>query len=91
MMLEINCSRAILTCFKDLSLVIEEAIKSPEPGRSLELQDRYFPFQYIGEPLRDSALYKWNEKVVAGGAKSSANIIGYRTRDPLTTARPETC
>jgi hypothetical protein len=69
MMLEINCSRAILTCFKDLSLVIEEAIKSPEPGHSLELQDRYFPFQYIGEPLRDSALYKWNEKVVAGGAK----------------------
>ena len=50
--------------------MIKEAFKSLEPGGYLELQDGCFPFQYIGEPPKDSALYKWNEIVVAGGEKS---------------------
>jgi hypothetical protein len=49
--------------------VIKQAFDALEPGGYLELQDGCFPFQYIGESPRDSALYRWNEEVVAGGAK----------------------
>jgi hypothetical protein len=50
-------------------LVINEAFKSLEPGAYLELQDACFPCQYIGEPPKESAIYKWNELVIAGSAK----------------------
>ncbi|KAH8807439.1 S-adenosyl-L-methionine-dependent methyltransferase [Xylogone sp. PMI_703] len=62
--------RALLSCFKDPPSVIREAYKSLAPGGYLELQDGTFPFKYIGEPPVDSNIYKWNETVVAGAAKS---------------------
>ena len=33
------------------------------------MQDVCFPCQFIGEPPKESAIYRWNELVVAGGAK----------------------
>ncbi|KAG9233730.1 S-adenosyl-L-methionine-dependent methyltransferase [Amylocarpus encephaloides] len=62
--------RALLTCFKDPRSVLREAFKALEPGGYLELQDGTFPFQYIDGVPRDSHLYKWNEIVVTGAAKS---------------------
>lgn len=50
--------------------MINQAFQSLEPGGYLELQDGCFPFEYIGEAPKDSALYKWNEVVTAGAAKS---------------------
>jgi hypothetical protein len=33
------------------------------------MQDMIFPFQFIGEPPKDTALYKWFEIIVEGAAK----------------------
>lgn len=62
--------RALLSCFKDPASVLQQAYKSLAPGGYLEIQDGAFPVSYIGEPPVDSAIYKWNEIVVAGAAKS---------------------
>ncbi|RFU25119.1 hypothetical protein B7463_g11214, partial [Scytalidium lignicola] len=62
--------RALLSCFKDPPSVLREAYKSLAPGGYLELQDGTFPFKYIGQAPVDSNVYKWNEIVVAGAAKS---------------------
>lgn len=73
--------RALVTCFKDPSFVIAQAYKSLAPGGYLELQDGVFPFEYIGEPPTDSAIYKWNELVVAGAAKTGrpwTNVRHYK-------------
>jgi SAM-dependent methyltransferase len=73
--------RALVTCFTDPSFVIAEAYKSLAPGGYLELQDGVFPFEYVGEPPTDSAIYKWNEYVVAGAAKAGrpwTNVPHYK-------------
>jgi hypothetical protein len=62
--------RAILSCFKDPFTVIKHAYNSLSPGGYLELQDGFFPFRYVGDVPKESALYKWNEIVEAGAAKS---------------------
>jgi hypothetical protein len=62
--------RAILSCFREPFTVIQQAFNSLSPGGYLELQDGYFPFEYVGDIPKDSALYKWNEIVAAGAAKS---------------------
>jgi methyltransferase family protein len=73
--------RALFTCFKDPKQVVAEAFKSLQPGGYLELQDMAFPFQYIGESPKDSAVYKWNEILIAGAAKGGrpwTNVQYYR-------------
>jgi Methyltransferase domain len=60
----------LLSCFTDPASIIQKAFDSLAPGGYLELKDGTFPFKYIGEPPVDSDLYKWNEIVVAGAAKS---------------------
>lgn len=62
--------RALLSCFKDPASVLQQAFNSLAPGGYLELQDGTFPFKYIGPPPIDSDVYKWNEIVVEGAAKS---------------------
>jgi hypothetical protein len=61
--------RALLACFKDPSFVINEAFKSLEPGGYLELQDGLFPWGYIGDPPKESAVYRWVELLVKGAAE----------------------
>jgi hypothetical protein len=62
--------RALATCFTDPSTVINSAYNSLAPGGWLELQDGTFPFQYIGEPPKESHMYKWNEIIIQGGEKA---------------------
>jgi hypothetical protein len=45
------------------------------------MQDVCHPYQYIGEPPKESALYKWGELLIAGGAKSGrawTNVQHYK-------------
>lgn len=45
------------------------------------MQDMQFPFQYIGDPPTESAVYKWNELLIAGaerGGRSWTNVQYYR-------------
>jgi hypothetical protein len=40
-----------------------------------------FPFKYIGEPPTESAVYRWNEVLLAGGAKAGrpwTNVQHYK-------------
>ncbi|CAG8977293.1 hypothetical protein HYALB_00012985 [Hymenoscyphus albidus] len=72
--------RALLSCFKDPSFVIQQAFNTLKPGSYLELQDGTFPFKYIGPPPLDSAIYNWNQLVVAGAAASGrpwTNVAHY--------------
>jgi SAM-dependent methyltransferase len=63
--------RALMTCFKDPPQVIQSAYKSLTPGGWLELQDFYYPLEYMDDPVpTDSALYKWNQLCMEGGLKS---------------------
>ncbi|KAF2663539.1 S-adenosyl-L-methionine-dependent methyltransferase [Microthyrium microscopicum] len=68
--------RALLSCFTDPAAVLKRAYDSLTPGGYLELHDGKFPFQYIGEPPKDSAMYKWNETVMAGAAKAGRPWTG---------------
>jgi SAM-dependent methyltransferase len=61
--------RALLTCFKDPPVVIQSAFKALTPGGWFELQDAYFPMEYVGDIPTDCALYKWNQICLAGAAK----------------------
>lgn len=73
--------RALLSCFTDPSSVIRSAFNSLAPGGYLELQDGAFPFQYIGEPPVNSAVYKWSNLVTEGAAKSGrpwTNSLNYK-------------
>lgn len=62
--------RALASCFKDPTFVIREAFRSLAPGGYLELQDGYFPMEYVGDIPVESALYKWNELIVKGASKT---------------------
>jgi hypothetical protein len=73
--------RALATCFEDPAAVIQEAYKSLAPEGWLELQDGTFPFQYVGDPPKDSHFYKWNEIIEAGGINAGrpwTNVQHYK-------------
>lgn len=45
------------------------------------MQDMQFPFQYIGDPPTESAVYKWNELLIEGAARAGrpwTNVQYYR-------------
>jgi SAM-dependent methyltransferase len=62
--------RALLSCFTDPRSIWQKAYDSLAPGGYLELYDGIFPFKYIGEAPKDSAMYQWSEAVSAGAMKS---------------------
>ncbi|KAK3328064.1 S-adenosyl-L-methionine-dependent methyltransferase [Cercophora scortea] len=73
--------RALLSCFKDPSAVIQQAYEALAPGGYLELQDGIFPMEYAGGPRPDCALHKWNELVIAGAEKTGrswTNVQHYK-------------
>ncbi|KAF8859149.1 hypothetical protein BDZ45DRAFT_689445 [Acephala macrosclerotiorum] len=73
--------RALLSCFKDQKHVINEAFKSLAPDGYLELRDRVFPFEYIGEPPVHSDLYRRNELCIEGSTQIGRpwmNVINYK-------------
>ena len=61
--------RSLLSCFKDPKSVFKEAFDSLTPGGYFEMQDFIWPFQYIGDPPTESALYKWMAAIDEGAAK----------------------
>ncbi|KAI1390645.1 S-adenosyl-L-methionine-dependent methyltransferase [Hypoxylon trugodes] len=61
--------RALMSCFNDPAAVVRQAFANLAPGGVLEFQDALFPMNYIGEPPRESALYRWNEKMLEGVAR----------------------
>ncbi|RYC60301.1 hypothetical protein CHU98_g5919 [Xylaria longipes] len=72
--------RALLSCFDDPSRVIQQAYENLEPGGYIELQDALFPMYWIGEPPRQSALYRWNELLMEGLrniGRSWSNVVNY--------------
>ncbi|TRX88120.1 hypothetical protein FHL15_010966 [Xylaria flabelliformis] len=72
--------RALLSCFDDPSKVVKQAFENLEPGGFIELQDALFPMFWIGEPPRQSALYRWNELLMEGLrriGRSWSNVVNY--------------
>jgi len=62
--------RALLTCFKDPTVVVRSAFDALEPGGYLELQDGYFPLAFAGDDVpTDSALYRWSEICLEGSRR----------------------
>ncbi|KAI5919997.1 S-adenosyl-L-methionine-dependent methyltransferase [Camillea tinctor] len=61
--------RALMSCFNDPRYVFRQAYAHLAPGGHIELQDALFPMRWIGEPPRDSALYRWNELMLQGVAR----------------------
>jgi len=60
-----------MSCFKDPRQVIKSAFDAITPGGWLELQDFYFPMDYIDDRKpRDTALYKWNQLCLEGSHKA---------------------
>ncbi|CAJ2510551.1 Uu.00g095200.m01.CDS01 [Anthostomella pinea] len=73
--------RALMSCFNDPAFVVQQAVAHLAPGGFLEFQDALFPMNWIGEPPRQSALYRWNELMMAGVARlgrSWSNVQHYR-------------
>ncbi|KAI1499756.1 S-adenosyl-L-methionine-dependent methyltransferase [Biscogniauxia marginata] len=58
--------RALMSCFNDPGRVIRHAFEHLAPGGYIELQDALFPMNWIGEPPTQSALYRWNERMLEG-------------------------
>jgi hypothetical protein len=61
--------------------VFRQAYKSLSPGGYFEMQDMIFPFQFLGEPPKESPLYKWFEIITEGAAKLGrpwTNVPNYK-------------
>ncbi|KAI1171452.1 S-adenosyl-L-methionine-dependent methyltransferase [Nemania sp. FL0916] len=72
--------RALMSCFDDPGKVVKQAFANLEPGGYIEFQDALFPMGWVGEPPRESALYRWNELMMEGLRKigrSWSNVINY--------------
>ncbi|KAI1259420.1 S-adenosyl-L-methionine-dependent methyltransferase [Xylariaceae sp. FL1019] len=72
--------RALLSCFDDPSKVVQQAFNNIEPGGFIEFQDAFFPMNWVGEPPKDSALYRWNELLLEGLkniGRSWSNVKNY--------------
>ncbi|KAI2643643.1 S-adenosyl-L-methionine-dependent methyltransferase [Xylaria nigripes] len=72
--------RALATCFEDPGSVIRRAYDNLEPGGYIEFQDGLFPFEWVGEPPRETALYRWNVLMVEGArrlGRSWSNVANY--------------
>ncbi|KAI0405260.1 S-adenosyl-L-methionine-dependent methyltransferase [Xylaria palmicola] len=72
--------RALMSCFDDPARVVKQAYESLEPGGMIEFQDALFPMYWIGEPPRESALYRWNELLMEGVrriGRSWSNVVNY--------------
>ncbi|KAI1821870.1 S-adenosyl-L-methionine-dependent methyltransferase [Xylaria intraflava] len=72
--------RALMSCFDDPAAVVKQAYDSLEPGGFIEFQDALFPLNWIGEPPRESALYRWNLLLLEGVRKlgrSWSNVVNY--------------
>ncbi|KAI1813745.1 S-adenosyl-L-methionine-dependent methyltransferase [Poronia punctata] len=72
--------RALLSCFDDPFKVVKQAYEYLEPGGFIEFQDAIFPMDWIGEPVKESALYRWNELVLEGLkvlGRSWSNVVNY--------------
>lgn len=74
--------RALMSCFDDPSRVVRQAYENLEPGGFIEFQDALFPMYWVGEPPRESALYRWNELLMEGLrriGRSWSNVVNYPT------------
>ncbi|KAI1342281.1 S-adenosyl-L-methionine-dependent methyltransferase [Xylariaceae sp. FL0016] len=72
--------RALMSCFNDPGAVVKQAYNSTAPGGFIEFQDAIFPMNWIGEPPKESALYRWNEMMCEGVQKlgrSWSNVKNY--------------
>jgi hypothetical protein len=72
--------RALLSCFDDPFKVVRQAYENLEPGGFIEFQDALFPMHWIGEPVKESALYRWNELMFEGLkvlGRSWSNVVNY--------------
>ncbi|KAI0431884.1 S-adenosyl-L-methionine-dependent methyltransferase [Xylaria sp. FL1042] len=72
--------RALMSCFDDPSRVVKQAYENLEPGGFIEFQDALFPMYWVGEPPRESALYRWNELLMEGVrriGRSWSNVVNY--------------
>jgi hypothetical protein len=72
--------RALMSCFDDPSKVVQQAFENLEPGGFIEFQDAIFPMHWVGEPPRDSALFRWNELLMEGLrriGRSWSNVSNY--------------
>ncbi|KAK5630976.1 hypothetical protein RRF57_006691 [Xylaria bambusicola] len=72
--------RALMSCFDDPSRVVKQAYENLEPGGFIEFQDALFPMYWVGEPVKESALYRWNELLMEGLrriGRSWSNVINY--------------
>ncbi|RDW66209.1 hypothetical protein BP6252_09844 [Coleophoma cylindrospora] len=70
--------RALVTCFTDPSHIVRQAYKSLAPGGYFELRDGVMPMEYMEDPPSDCALVKWNEYMVAGGAKAGRPVTNVK-------------
>jgi len=73
--------RTLLSCFRDPKHVLSESFKSLNPGGYLELQDVIYPFDWIGPPPVESALYRWNQLCAEGSRKIGrpwTNVKNYK-------------
>ncbi|KAI0525519.1 S-adenosyl-L-methionine-dependent methyltransferase [Xylaria bambusicola] len=72
--------RALMSCFDDPSRVVKQAYENLEPGGFIEFQDALFPMYWVGEPVKESALYRWNELLMEGVrriGRSWSNVVNY--------------
>ncbi|KAI1438202.1 S-adenosyl-L-methionine-dependent methyltransferase [Xylaria sp. CBS 124048] len=72
--------RALMSCFDNPARVVKQAFDNLEPGGFIEFQDAMFPLNWIGEPPRDSALYRWNQLLLEGQRRLGrpwTNVVNY--------------
>ncbi|KAI1115793.1 S-adenosyl-L-methionine-dependent methyltransferase [Nemania sp. NC0429] len=72
--------RALMSCFDDPGKVVKQAFENLEPGGFIEFQDALFPMNWVGEPPRQSALYRWNNLLMEGLrniGRSWSNVVNY--------------
>jgi len=62
--------RALITCFRDPSQVIQQAYHAIAPGGYLEMQDPLLPFSFAGTVDPNCAFARWSDLLGEGGAKS---------------------
>lgn len=61
---------------------MRKVLKSLAPGGYFEMQDMIFPFQFLGDPPFESALYKWLHLITEGAAglgRPWTNVQFYKT------------
>lgn len=59
-------ARAVVSCFRDTSIVIRSAFNFTKPGGYFELQDGHFPLLYATPPPENCALKRWMDLILQG-------------------------